>query len=475
MTHPFKTIKYQFYLFQLENYDLPRYWRLIRRTFGFPRRTAPRKKSVWTAKAIILFIVALLFQLFIAVSIASVFASSTVQILVGVILFTVFCFYFFIFLILATILLWPIDYILKRIIIFAAQRKIGKFSNLKIIGITGSYGKTTMKEILSQVLGQDGKILKTPENINTPLGIGRFILKELRSETEVFIVEMGAYKRGDIKELCDLVHPDIAILTGINESHLERFRSLENTIRAKFEIVENAKPAALVVLNADDKLVMENYKNYTSNKKALFYSSTKSSFFEDGSGIEFEIKLRGSGGELPLYFRIPLLGEYIVGMVMGCILIAEELGLSQDKIKQGILQIKPIPHRLEPIFNPNDILVIDDSYNGNPDGVDEAIRVLGKFKNRRKIYVTPGLVEMGRKTQEIHWEIGKKLSQVADFVILIKNSASPFIADGLLQSGYSQDKIIWFDSAVAAYNSMAQILKPRDVVLFQNDWPDNYF
>ena len=162
--------------------------------------------------------------------------------------------------------------------------------------------------------------------------------------------------------------------------------------------------------------------------------------------------------------------SYVSGILNACVLIAKELGLTEDEIKRGIAKIKPIPHRLQVIENANGVTVIDDSYNGNPAGAVEAIRVLGKFIGRRKIYITPGLVEMGTEAQTVHRKIGEQLSGVADQLILIRNSVTPFIA-----AGFNNDSnIIWFNSATEAHAGLKEILKSGDVILFQNDWPDNY-
>jgi len=317
-----------------------------------------------------------------------------------------------------------------------------------VIGITGSFGKTTFKECLSPILGEKYNVLKTPENINTPVGISRLVIKELNEQTQILVIEMGAYQTGDIKEICQIAAPDIAVLTGINEAHLEMFGSIENTIATKFEIAQFAKPDALVVLNENNALVKNNFAKHVGNRKVLWYQDSET---------------------LPLGATTPLLGSYVAGILNACVLIAKELGLTEDEIKRGIAKIKPIPHRLQVIENANGVTVIDDSYNGNPAGAVEAIRVLGKFIGR-KIYITPGLVEMGTEAQTVHRKIGEQLSGVADQLILIRNSVTPFIA-----AGFNNDSnIIWFNSATEAHAGLKEILKSGDVILFQNDWPDNY-
>jgi UDP-N-acetylmuramoyl-tripeptide--D-alanyl-D-alanine ligase len=442
--NPFKIIKYELYLFQLENYEIWRFLRLVFRTWGRPKMP-PRKDLVWTLKAKALFVTAIFLQAAVAWWLTKSF--------LGIVLFAAFFFVFFAFLVLASVVLRPLDYVLKSWIIFRAKRKIAKFKNLKIVGITGSFGKTTMKAVLAAILSQKFQVLRTPESVNTPVGIARLILKKLIPEIEIFIVEMGAYRRGDIRKLCQITPPDIAVLTGINEAHLERFGNLENTIAAKFEIVENSKPDALAVLNEDNKPVCENCKKYLAGREAIFYSSA------------------AGRGEI---YQNPFLGEYALGMIRAAVSVGEKLGMQRSEIFAGIGELRPVPHRLEPLKLTGDILAIDDSYNANPDGIREAVKVLSRYQNRRKIYLTPGLVEVGTRACEIHLDLGRNLAKVADLVILIKNSATPRIAQGLKEAGFSEDKIIWFESALQAHGSLEKILKAGDVILFQNDWPDNY-
>lgn len=484
--NPLKLTAYHLYLFQLENYRIRRYLAFLLRHYPWRAPAATRKNLVWTLKAMYLFALGSFLQAFLAYAISSaaqVLWSIPVTItnLIGLILFAALFFFFPFFLIAAMILYHPFDCFFKHRIIRKAQKKMRNFPNLIIIGITGSYGKTTMKEAIAAILSQKFQVLKTPENINTPLGISRLILEKLTANTEILIAEMGAYERGDIRALCDIAQPNIAILTGINEAHLERFGSLENTIAAKFEIVDATKPDGIILLNADDNRVMKEYKAHIEKRKAFFYSSenhpmaqtkiSETNFFEDGSGIGFELS---TGSNALGYIKAPFLGEYIAGIIGGATLIARELGMSREEIRRGIASLSPIPHRLQAIKKSGNILVIDDSYNGNPDGAKEAIRTLCRFKGRRTVYITPGLVEMGMASGAVHREIGRHLAKAADRVVLIKNSVTPFITEGLRENGFPEEHIIWFDTAPEAYKKMPEIIKSGDVVLFQNDWPENY-
>lgn len=485
-----KSIYYHLYLLQLENYDLRWFLKTVSKSWTKPR-SALRQKIVWTAKLKLVMVIAIMLHILLSAFISLVSVTLVTHypllitiyltIVIFIILVFLLSYFYFAFLIAAVLIIFPFDYLLKQKIIRLAKTKITQHKDLKIIGITGSYGKTTMKEILATVLAEKYKVLKTPENINTPVGIAKLIISKLTTDTEILIVEMGAYKKGDIKELCQLTPPDISIITGINESHLERFGSIENTIAAKFEIIENAKTDAMILLNADNSLVVGSYKKYLGLKTVFFYSSSsnpfasyrieKSKFLEDDLAFTFTIAKDAKKYNL----KSPFLGEYTIGDIMGVIIVAEKLGLSEEEIVRGIAMLKPIPHRLQTIKTPEGILIIDDSYNGNPDGAREAIKALSRFKKRRKIYVTPGLVEIGDKSEEIHYRIGKELCRVADLVILIKNSATIFLGESLKKNGFPDNRIQWFNSFPETQAELKKNLKPNDVVLFQNDWPDNYF
>jgi UDP-N-acetylmuramoyl-tripeptide--D-alanyl-D-alanine ligase len=345
----------------------------------------------------------------------------------------------------------PLDFFLKKMRINEAKGVLRRFPRIQIIGIAGSYGKTTMKEVVSTILSQKYKVVKTPENINTPLGIADLILKKVDDKTEVLVVEMGEYTRGDIMDICSLVKPQIGIITGINEAHLERMGSIENTVSTIFELAQNVDTDGLLVLNDDCELIHNNYKKYVSHQKIVLCSSSRET-----------------------HLKSALLGRYAKGVLQAAEAVAQQLRLDDEQIMKGASLIKPLSHRLEPIEGARGVLVIDDSYNGNPEGVKEAIYLLSTYTDRRKVYITPGLVETGERAADVHKQIGKELSSVANFVVLIENSVTPYIAEGLISNGFNKEHIKWYKSAEDAHADMAHIVQPDDVVLFQNDWPDNY-
>ena len=460
---------YQTYLLQFQDYSVSRFLRDIKSFYLSRFKVISGKKVEWTPKAKLVFSS----SVFLSLICIFFFNLSTLFLFLLILILP---FIFFVFLIVSVLIFCPFDFIFKHIVIFCARVKIKKYrKNIKIIAITGSYGKTTMKDAVSFVLSEKFNVLKTEGNKNTILGISQIINKKLNEKIQVFIIEMAAYKVGEIKELCDLVlKPDISILTGINESHFERFKSIENTNNAKFEIVKNCKKNGTIVLNADNKLITENFKKYLKDQKIYFYSSKNNKlsnyrfgekiFYEDGSGIYFEIKDEFENlGEIKTSF----LSDYIIGITISCMVVGKELGMNFDDIKQKIEKLQPPEHRLQSIKAKNNILIIDDSYNGNPDGVKEAINTLSFFSGRRKVYVTPGLAEVGKKNKELHLEIGKKLAGVADLVILEKNEACRFIKKGLLENKFLEKYIKEYDSIYEAHIDLDNVLLNGDIVLFQ--------
>ena len=475
-TRMFKIPKYQLYLLQLEKYELGRYFRLLFKKGLLPPDEPLRKKLVWTNKAVVIFGIAEIVIFSLAGFLAWVLHQSVIENTApAVIAFFGFAMIFkifsFLFFSLANLLIAPLDFGFKLWLVERAKAKIRAHQQLKIIGIAGSYGKTTMKEVLKQVLDTRFKVLATPDSINTPVGISRWILRLLDPSVQILVIEMGEHYKGDIKEICEITKPDIAVISGINEAHLERMGSEENVVATIFEAAQFAKDDALVILNKDDKRILANYKNFVKpNQQVLFYSANL-------PGFEFSQQIFGWQGNLPEVgeIQIRLMGRYSVGLAQAAGLVAKHLGLTNQQLAHGLNAVRPVEHRLQASFAPGNILVIDDAYNGNSDGAREAVKVLSRFADRRKIYITPGLVETGAASEEVHKDIGRRLAAVADVVILIRNSVTPDIESGIMnyESG-KKPQILWFDTALEAHAALKDILKPNDVILFQNDWGDQY-
>jgi UDP-N-acetylmuramoyl-tripeptide--D-alanyl-D-alanine ligase len=447
------------YILQSENYYSRRFLK-----FAYSHlkwwKLEDRQKIVWTAKARAIWILSTVLFWTLAGSsfllwhlqglLAIPFLLATLPFLIAV----------------SLAILSPLDSILKQKKIDAAAKILAR-KKIIGIGIAGSYGKTSAKEILASILSRKFEILKTPENINTDIGIADFILgNEARfKDGSLFIVEMGAYRKGEIAKTCRMVRPSYSILTGINESHLERFGSLENIIRAKFELPENTQTLSL--LNFDDDNIRKNHGRFPIGKSSGVSKEDARNirFKENFGGLEFEFE-----GEK---FETQLLAEHNIALIMLGARIARELSMSKEEIIDGVKNIQPIEHRLQPIYNPHtDIMVIDDSYNGNLDGIKSGLQLLQRAPGR-KVVLTPGLVELGPRMEAIHMEIGALYAEKADLVMLIKSPMADSIIRGMEKNGFMDYTV--YENTQKAHSDLGNVLKKGDTIIFQNDLTDNYF
>ncbi len=366
---------------------------------------------------------------------------------------------------------------IEKRIIAKAKDKLLKHKAIKI-GIAGSFGKTTMKEILKNVLAQGLRVRATPENKNTPLGIARFV-ETLKGDEEVLIFEMGEYYPGDIKLLAELANPDIGVITGVNEAHLEKFKTLEVATDTIFELADflKKKENSKLYVNAESRLAKERAARY----KPILYGNfgveaLEGNYRAEGATTSLEgtsFVLKDNKGE-GVVVNTKLLGLHQVGPLSAVAHIGKSLGMKTEDIELGLKESQAFEHRLEPKMDLGGVVIVDDSYNGNPDGARVAIEFLAEIKNKRRFYVTPGLVEMGAKTEAVHKEIGRLLAKAGiEKVVLVRNSVTPFIEAGLRENNFAGE-IIWFESAKDCFDSLPRLTISNDLLLYQNDWPDNY-
>lgn len=358
----------------------------------------------------------------------------------------------------------PIEYQLIR----RARKKLETHPAIKI-SVAGSFGKTTMREILKTVLAEGKKVAAPPKNHNTPLGISAFV-KTLTGDEEMLIFELGEYYPGDVRALAELVRPDIGVITGVNEAHLQKFKTLERAAATVFELADylDWKP---VYVNGESELAKKNgraghilYSREGAGGTRVEHPKT------DLNGLSFTLVTGSSRLEL----SSSLLGLHQIGPLAAAAAIAARLGLSPEQIMAGIAKTKPFDHRLAPSADAAGVVTLDDSYNGNPDGVKAVIDFLASLAGHRRWYVTPGLVEMGARTVGVHKDIGHWLAQAKiEKVVLVKNSVTPFIERGLEEAGY-KGEMLWFDEALQAFAALPNLTAAGDVVLLQNDWPDQY-
>lgn len=353
------------------------------------------------------------------------------------------------------------------------KEKLSSYDKLIKIGITGSCGKTSVKEILKTVLSEKYKVVATPESYNTPLGISKTV-KRLDGTEDIFIAEMGARRVGDIKELTNIVNPNIAVVTGVVCQHLETFNALDNIKKTKYEIIENMQDGT-AFFSADNEHTIEMHKKCKLKSKTAginlkvkpYVYATNIKTSSDGTSFTLNI------GKKSIETSTILLGKHNVSNICLAVAVADSLGLTLEEISRAIPRIKPIKHRLELIKNQSGVLVLDDSYNANPEGVRSALDVLKEFDGNKYV-VTPGIVELGFLEAQKNYEFGVEISKVANVVILIGRARALRIREGLLASGFDSKNIIMVSSLEEAKQELVKTVKSGDVVLFENDLPDKY-
>ena len=376
----------------------------------------------------------------------------------------------------AFIIMLPIENLNNKNYVVRAKHKLSKRPNLIKVGITGSYGKTSVKNILEAMLSEKYEVLSTPASYNTPMGLTKTILKQLNRSHQVFIAEMGATYRGDIKYICDFVKPDIGIITGIGNQHLESFRNEENIMNTKYELIEALSGEnCFAAFNGDSSLAMELYnrcpvgKLYTKVEDDGGSFITCSNIEASEDGIRFDLEASGEKASC----RTQLLGRHNVSNILLSAAVAYKMGVSLQEIAFAIGKLKPVPHRLEMIKS-GGITIIDDAFNASREGTAAALEALSLFEGRRKIMVTPGMVELGQAQEEENFNFGKNIARVCDYCILVGQNQTRPIYDGLLEGGFAEDKIKVVSSIDEAKAHLSAFINEGDVILFENDLPDSY-
>ncbi len=346
-------------------------------------------------------------------------------------------------------------------------KKINKINPL-IIGITGSFGKTSTKNIIHNIISCNYYTYSTPQSYNTPMGIC-LAINEMNYETEVFISELGATKPFDIKELVDFIPVDIGIITDIGNQHLESFKKVENVLKAKLEILESKKIKTLIINN--DNIYLREY-NYPSNIKVIRIGTNNKSDY-----IAQNIKLSNEGLNFDVYktekylftIKTALLGKHNVYNLLFGIVVGELLNININTIKKNIYNIQQIDNRLC-INNVGKIQILNDAFNSNINGFKNAIEVL-KFSSNKKILITPGIVDLGESLKDVNLEISKYLIEGIDYIYLIENEASIYIKDYFNETSFKDYEMV--SSFSKAYN---KALNKYEVstILIENDLPDNY-
>ena len=377
---------------------------------------------------------------------------------------------------LANLINAPIEKAVANWYVKDAKRILAEHPDLTVIGITGSYGKTSTKNFLYGMLSAQYNTLMTPESYNTTMGVVRTIRERLKPSHEVFIVEMGAKGLGEIKEICDIVHPQYGLLTSIGEQHLESFGSVENIVKTKFELYDAIPENGFICVNADNDLICAELEARKGDGKEVVTYGVKDESAADyratdgtvsGAGCRFTL-IEPNGNKTA--FGTKLLGGHNVQNITGCLALAAKLGVPAEKLVYAVRLLKPVRHRLELL--PNGF--IDDAFNSNPAGFRSALETLKAFSGQR-VLVTPGMVELGEREAALNEELGAYAADCCDLAVLVGERQAPPLKKGLLSAGFDEGNIYVAKSLADGLEFLKTVPAngPRTVLL-ENDLPDNY-
>lgn len=368
----------------------------------------------------------------------------------------------------------PLEKRINKKFVKKAESALEARKDLIKIGITGSYGKTSVKEILKAFLSMKYEVLSTPESYNTPLGISKTV-NNLDDNDKIFIAEMGARRQGDIKELTKMVKPDIAVITGVTAQHLETFKTLKAIESAKYELIANMPAGGKAYFSSDNDITAKMYEKCPYSKVLVGTGDkTRGSVYAENvvislSGSKFTLVINGEKVDI----ETRLLGAHNVSNVALAAAVAADLGVSLKDIALAAASLKPVRHRLERIDGKNGVIVIDDGYNSNPEGFKRAIELLSAHGGKKYV-VTPGFVELGFSENEYNFKAGELMAGVADKAILVGRGGALHVKEGLLYQGYDPANILMVADLDEAKLKLTELLRPGDAVLFENDLMDKY-
>lgn len=376
---------------------------------------------------------------------------------------------------LAGYLMQPVEHAIHEGFKRQARAKLAQHPHLTVVGITGSFGKTSTKHIASDILSQKYHVLATPGSYNTPMGICKVINNRLEDHHQILLLEMGARYTGDIQELCEIARPDIAVVTSVGPAHLETFGSIKNIARTKSEIIKHMKDGGTAVLNADNPHVrqmaeLSSGPVWQVSREGQPAEITGSNLQYSTSGSSFTVQ---DETKASFSFETQLLGAHNMLNILLGVAVGRVMGLRLRQIAHAVRRIQPVEHRLQ-LRKQGEITVIDDAFNANPVGARSAVEILGAFQTGRRVIVTPGMIELGERQAEENRKFGEHIGKHVDLAVLIGEQQTRPIREGLCASGFPDDQVKTFASLFDAQDFLSNHLSPGDTVLYENDLPDQY-
>ncbi len=359
---------------------------------------------------------------------------------------------------------------LKQYYIKKATTKIASYPKLTVIGVTGSFGKSSVKEFLAHILSGKYSVIRTPLNINTEIGVAKFILNSSFEGKDIFIVEMGAYTTGEIGLICSMVRPKIGILTAINEQHLSLFGSIENTQKAKYELLRSLPKDGLAITNSDNTYCREFLGELACRAQTFGYDTefhpdcTITEVQKTSGGVMCVLSLKGNSS-LPI--TTPLIGEYHCMNIAPCVLAGLYLKLTIEEIRELCATLPQTGVRK---YRYGNCTIIDDSYNSNPTGFKSALSVMSSFpSDRRRVVITRGMLELGDKSDELHERIGEEIAFTANELVLLTRDSEAPLRKGI--GNKYRTTIVVKDDPSELLEYMRDLKQSNSVILLENRIP----
>ncbi len=444
---------------------------VVIRFYGFLKKVFTKKKLVYTTRAKRLVITTCILGVFIAF--LGWFAGEHTRFF-GILhaAFLDVCFVPFL-LPLANVINRPVEHMVRQYYINDAKKILAENDHIRVIGVTGSYGKTSLKFYLNTLLSVKYNVLVTPESYNTPMGVVKTIREQMKSTHEIFVCEMGARKVGEIKEICDIVHPCDGLITSIGPQHLETFFNMDNIVKTKFELGDALPEGGLLFLNGDNEYISGNAGNY---KNTVMYGAGESNGYRTENvlvsdmGTTFTVTAPDGEKE---EFTTRLIGGHNVINVLGAIAVAHAYGIPLADLKIPVRRLQPAEHRLQ-LLDRGTVTVIDDTFNSNPIGSKAAVEMLHLFDGEH-ILITPGMVELGEGEKDYNFKFGTYAAANCDYIFLVGKKRTEPIYEGVLSTGFDKNKVEAFDNLQDAMNRAMNIKSDKKkYILLENDLPDNY-
>lgn len=330
-----------------------------------------------------------------------------------------------------------------------AKKRLLENKDLKIVAITASYGKTSIKNFLHHVLKNHFKTYKTPRSVNTIVGLVLDVNRDLPKDTQIYIAEAGARVKGDIKTIANFLEPQIAVVGSVGEQHIEYFKTLENIKNTKKELLLSPRLQKAFVHSSANVVPSEKIEEFPNNLHIV-----KSNL----DGLWFDMELNGKVE----HFYAPILGSFNAINLAAVVLVATHLGMSVLEINEALTTLPQVEHRLQKI-EANGKIIIDDSFNGNLEGMLEAINISSNYSGR-KVIITPGLVE---STLSANILLAKEIDKVFDFVIITGT-----LNANILKANINEDKVFVLKDKTMLETTLARTTKSGDLILFANDAPN---